>query len=111
MEQDLYSAILKILEKDIKINTNENLINTLFEKRSEKFHVAVTKNDKYKVQKENLKKANEKIFNKYENAWDIISELENWQNISDEISHIIELQMYKYGVYDGIKLILDSINK
>ena len=56
MEQDLYNAILKILEKDIKINTKENLINTLFEKRSEKFHVAVTKNDKYKVQKENLKK-------------------------------------------------------
>ena len=45
MSEDFFKQILSILGKDLHLKENGNFIDTLFEERAEKFHIAITKDD------------------------------------------------------------------
>ena len=53
-----------------------------------------------------MKATNNHIIAKYDNAMDIINSMEEYADANGEMSNLIEKQMYKHGVYDGIRLIL-----
>jgi len=66
---------------------------------------------KYEIEHQKIKKVNDQIFAKYDNADDIINSIEEYEIASEEIGSLIERQMYKHGVYDGMKLILNGIQQ
>ena len=110
MTEDFIKQVLSILGKDLHIKENSNFIETLFEERAEKFHIAITKDDRYKKEKLKMKTANNHIIAKYDNAMDIINSMEEYADANGEMSSLIEKQMYKHGLYDGMRLILDGLH-
>lgn len=109
MYDDSIKQLLDSLSKNLHIKENENFIDTLFEQRAEKFHIAITKDDKYKIEIKKIRKLQNEIFAKYDNASDIINSVEEYGDIMGEMGNLIEKQMYKHGIYDGMRLILDVI--
>lgn len=110
MSEDFFKQVLSILGKDLHLKENGNFIDTLFEERAEKFHIAITKDDRYKVDSKKIKKLQDEIFSKYDNADDIIKSMEQYEDASGDMGHLIEKQMYKHGVHDGMRLILDGLH-
>lgn len=110
MTEDFIKQILSILGKDLHIKENSNFIDTLFEERAEKFHIAITKDDKYKIDSKKIRKLQDEIFAKYDHADDIIKSMEEYEDTSGNMGRLIEKQMYKHGVYDGMRLILDGLH-
>lgn len=109
MYDDSTKQLLDLLSKNLHIKENENFIDTLFEQRAEKFHTAITKDDKYKIDSVQMRELQNKIFAQYDNANDIINSMEEYEKIIVEMGSLIEKQMYKHGIYDGMRLILDGI--
>lgn len=99
------------LKKNIHIEKEsiDDFIGTLFEQRAEDMHTSVTKSEKYKCQLKKVHSVNDKILSKYENAKDIIEDFEESQDVHGELGEIIEKEMYKYGLYDGMQLILKGL--
>lgn len=71
----------------------------------------ITKDDRYKVESKKMRKMQDELFAKYDNAFDIIKSMEQYEDISGTMGRLIEKQMYKHGVYDGIHLILHGLQK
>ena len=109
MIEDSIEQVLNILGKDLHIKKNCNFIDTLFDERAEKFHISITKNSRYKIDNKKIKILQDKIFAKYDNADDIISLMEEYENASDNMRYLIEKQMYKHGIYDGIKFVIEGL--
>ena len=110
MYDDFIKQVLSILGKDLHIKENSNFIDTLFEERAEKFHIAITKDDKYKTDSNKIRKLQNEIFAKYDNADDIIESMEEYEDASGNMGRLIEKQMYKHGIYDGMRLIIDGLH-
>lgn len=110
MKDDFIKQLLNLLGKDLKLKENNDFIETLFNKRAENFHISITKNKKYERCRKNIRNVNDKIFAKYPNADDIISSIEEYEIASSEMGGLIERQMYKYGIYDGIRLIFEGLH-
>lgn len=111
MYNDFIKQLLNLLGKNLNLKENQNFIDTLFNQRAENFHISITKNNEYEKCRKNIRILNDKILSKYQNADDIINSIEEYEYASSEMGSLIERQMYKYGVYDGIHLILDSLQK
>ena len=110
MENDFTNELLNILHKNLNLDEKENFITTLFEQRSENFHIAITKNTEYKKMLKKIGDANDKLIAKYENAYDIIDSIEEYNNSTAGMENLIETLMYQYGLYDGIMLICNILN-
>lgn len=110
MKDDFIKQLLNLLGKDLKLKENNDFIETLFNKRAENFHISITKNKEYERCRKNIRNVNDKIFAKYPNADDIISSIEEYEIASSEMGGLIERQMYKYGIYDGIRLIFEGLH-
>lgn len=111
MDDDFIKQVLSILGKNLHIKENSNFIDTLFEERAERFHIAITKDNKYKIDSKKIRKLQDEIFEKYDNADDIIKSMEEYEDASGNMGRLIEKQMYKHGVYDGMRLIVDGLQK
>ncbi len=111
MEKDFVNLILETLEKNMNINKSEDFIGELFEQRAEDIHREITQDKKYKKQMKRVAYINENIINQYENAIDMIKVMEEYANVIDEIEDTIEKSMYKHGLYDGLKLIIEGMKK
>ena len=48
---------------------------------------------------------------KYDNGWEVITEIEDYLGTTYKMQNLIEKQMYKFGVYDGMKIILEEIKR
>ncbi len=113
MNDDFISNILDSLERNIHISQEniDDFIGTLFEQRAEDMHTSVTKSEKYKNQLKKVHSVNDKILSKYENAKEIIEDFEESQDVHGELGELIEKEMYKYGLYDGMKLMIEGMKK
>jgi len=111
MKEDFINQTLDKLEKELHIKSNNDFIGDLFEERAEEFHMAIIKNSDYKKLANDISKINDKIMAKYENAWEIINEIEEYVGATYKMQDLIEKQMYKFGIYDGMKLILEGIKR
>ena len=110
MIEEFIKQALSVLGEDLHLKENKDLIEILFRERAEKFHIAITKNNEYEKCRKNIRNVNDKIFAKYQNADDIISSIEEYEIASSEMGSLIERQMYKYGLYDGMRLILEGLH-
>lgn len=108
--EDFIKQVLSIIEKDLQLKENKDFIEILFRERAENFHIAITKNNEYEKCRKSLRKINDKILAKYKNADDIISSIEEYEIASSEMGGLIERKMYKYGIYDGIRLIFEGLH-
>ena len=111
MYDDFIKQLLNLLGQNLNLKENKDFIETLFNQRAENFHISITKNKEYEKCRKNIRNVNDKIFAKYQNADDIISSIEEYESASGEMGSLIERQMYKYGLYDGLHLILDGLQK
>ena len=109
MSEDILKVILDKLENDLNIETSIDFIGDLFNQRAEKIHSAISTNKEYKQKLKNLHSLDEEIIAKYENGLEIISTIEEFNDSYSEMSSVIEKQMYKYGLYDGMKLIIEGM--
>ena len=103
-----YKQLIKILEKKLNLEDDENIIEELFEGRSRIIHSVFRINTEFKNYDEKIKKVDEEIRNKFVNNWEIIQELEKYEDASWESGYLCEKLMYKHGVLDGMKLILEG---
>lgn len=109
MYGDFIKQLSNLLGKNLNLKENQNFIDTLFNQRAENFHISITKNNEYEECRKNIRIVNDKILSKYQNADDIINSIEEYECASSEMGSVIERQMYKYGVYDGMQLILKGL--
>lgn len=110
-EWRFYKTIIEFIGPNLNLKENKNFIETRLNQRAENFHISITKNEEYEKCRKNIRNVNDKIFAKYQNADDIISSIGEYESTSGEMGSLIERQMYKYGIYDGIHLILDGLQK
>lgn len=108
MNNEFIYKLMEELEKKLHISKNDDLIDVLFNDRLEKFHEAITKNQKYKAYMKKVNNIDKEISKKFENRWEIINIIEKYTNATDEGAEICEKLMYKYGVLDGMLLILQG---
>ena len=97
MMETTYSQIIKRLEKELNMENNLNIIDELFETRGEDYHLAITNNEEHNEIKKDNKHYKEflKAFEKYEDA-------------SCDMGYLTEKLMYKFGLLDGMKIILEG---
>jgi len=105
MTEEFINRILDKFESDLHITKNKDFIGTLFEQRDENIYTSISKSDKYKSQLEILNNINNKIINKFEKGRDIIEAIEEYF----QMRCLIEKEMYKYGLYDGMKFIIEGM--
>lgn len=108
MDNEFINKLIKTLERNLYINVKDNLIEELFYDRSEKFHEAITKNKKYKAYMKKINDIDKEIAEKFENRWEIINMIEKYTNATYEGEELCEKLMYKYGVLDGMLLIIQG---
>ena len=111
MYDDFIKQLLNLLSTSLNLKEKQDFIEILFRERAENFHIAITKNAEYEKCRNNIRTVNDKIFAKYQNVNDIINSIEEYESASSEMGSLIEQQMYKYGLYDGLHLILDGLQK
>ncbi len=108
MKKELIEQILEKLENDLHIEKNADFIAELFEDRADTIHFEITKHEEYKKYIDKMNVIDEEIKEKFSNYWDIMKVIEKSRNITYKNSDLCEKLMYKYGVYDGMKLILEG---
>ena len=109
MDDKFVKQLLDKLENDQNIAPSEDFIGSLFDQRAEKIHTSISKHKEYKEQLKILHNLNDEIIAKYENGREIISLIEDFKDNYIVTTSLIEKQMYKYGLYDGMKLILEGL--
>ena len=109
MDDEFVKQLLDKLENDLNISSCNDFIGNLFDQRAEKIHTSISKNKEYKEQLKVLHKLNDEIIAKYENGREIISLIEDFKDNYIDTTSLIEKQMYKYGLYDGMKLIIEGL--
>lgn len=108
MKNEIGNKIVRGLEEELYVERNIDFIGELFEKRAETIHIAITKNEEYEEYLEGLKEINNEIREKFNNSKEIIRMIEMYENAERKGSRLYEKVMYKYGMHDGIKLILEG---
>ena len=108
MKKELIEQILEKLEDELHIEKNSDFIGELFDDRADTIHSEITKHKEYKKNIDKMNVIDEEIKEKFSNYWDIIKLIEKSRNITYKNSDLCEKLMYKYGVYDGMKLILEG---
>lgn len=108
MEKELIEQILEKLENDLHIEKNADFIGELFEDRADTIHFEITKHEEYKKYIDKINEIDEEIKGKFSNYWDIVKIIEKSRNITYKNSESCEKFMYKYGIYDGMKLLLEG---
>lgn len=108
MKKELIEQILEKLEDELHIEKNSDFIGELFDDRADTIHSEITKHKEYKKYIDQINEIDEEIKEKSNNYWDIIKVIEKSRNITYKNSDLCEKLMYKYGLYDGMKLILEG---
>lgn len=111
MKKEVISKILNELKKDLEMKNEEDYIGELFEDRAETIHGIIMNNKMYKEQREEIYKIEKEIQEKYKNHREIIQLIEKHENVIYDRSDMCEKLMYKYGVYEGMSLIINGINQ
>lgn len=108
MKKELIEQILEKLENELHIEKNSDFIGELFDDRSDTIHSEITKHKEYKKYIDEINEIDEEIKEKFNNYWDIIKLIEKSRNVTYKNSELCEKLMYKYGIYDGMKSILEG---
>lgn len=108
MNEILIEKILNKLEKDLSIEESIDFIGELFEERADTIHLEITKHKEYKKYIDQINEIDEQMKERFNNYWEIIEVIEKSRNITYKNSDLCEKLIYKYGIYDGMKLVLEG---
>lgn len=106
--EEIYDKIIKRLEKELKMENYENVIDELFEIRGENFHRAIMDNEEHQKLREKRKQVENEIRKNNENHKEFLKELEKFEDASSDMGYLTEKLMYKYGLLDGMNIILEG---
>ena len=108
MDDQFIKKIIQNLKKDLYITESDDFIGDLFEQRTEDIDSAIINNKEYaKYLKRNIEITNEMI-NKLGNSNEVKSLLEEYLHITSKSNDLCEKIMYKYGILDGMLLVLEG---
>lgn len=108
MEKEFIKQIIDTLKGKIQNEKNDDIIEELFDKRSENIHIAISQNKEYRKYMDKISKIDEEIEGKFDNPREVAEIIERHENIAYESSYICEKLMYKHGLVDGMLLILEG---
>ena len=101
--------IMSKLEEELSRKGEENLVDEIFDERTESLHIYIKGNVKYKKSTEKIRQIDDEIKMKYGDKYrEIIQLIEKYEDAVVKDGTICEKLMYKHGVLDGMKLILDG---
>lgn len=109
MDRESIELILQKLEKDLNIEKSEDFIGDLLELRANDIDKEISNDKDYKNYIKQISTIEEEIENKVESSFEIIKLIEKYEHIEYENCRRREKLMYKYGVYDGMKLIIEGL--
>ena len=102
------NKLLRILRSDLTLPHNYNSIEDFFEDRYEGIIGTIFNTDKMKKYEKQQDKIIEEISLKTNNSFDIVNLIEKLEEIYNNKYSDYELLMYKYGVHDGVSIILEG---
>lgn len=109
MEIKTLEQITSKLEEELDRKGKGNFIDELFDVRAEALHIDIRGNLEYKKSTGKVKQIDNEIKMKYGNKyWEIIHLIEKYEEATTDDGVLCEKLMYKHGVLDGMKLILDG---
>ncbi len=106
--QNFYTKIIKCLEKELNMEDKDSIIEELFETRGEDLHIAITKNKEYKKLWEKIEQTDSEIRKDTKHSKELLEAFEKYEDASCEMGYLTEKLMYKLGLQDGIKIILEG---
>lgn len=109
MDKELFEQIFEKLEKELNIEKSVDFIGELLDERSEMIHLEISDKKEYKAHVSSVTEIEEEIGRKISNPIDIISLIEEHENEVYENYSKCEKLMYKYGLYDGMKLVIEGM--
>ena len=107
--ENVYNIIIKKLSKDIGAKQNADIIGKIFEERSENIQSEIRVNEQYNIHVRKIAKISKIIKTKFKNPMEIIQLCEQYANATSDSEYEYEKLMYKYGVLDGMNIILQGI--
>ena len=108
MMETTYSQIIKRLEKELNMENNLNIIDELFETRGEDFHLAITNNEEHKKLCKKIEQADNEIKKDNKHYKEFLKAFEKYEDASCDMGYLTEKLMYKFGLLDGMKIILEG---
>ena len=106
-----YSNILDMLKKEFNEVQSENMILTMYDKRSLDLYSSLSTSEEYEKNSNKISKIYEMIENKYEDSKEIIKLFEEYSSAVYCSNYLSEKIMYKHGIMDGMQLIIDGLEK
>ena len=106
-----YSNILDMLKKEFNEVQSENMILTMYDKRSLDLYSSLSTSEEYEKNSNKISEIYEKIKKKYENSKEIIYLFEEYSSAVYCSNYLCEKIMYKHGIMDGMQLIIDGLEK
>lgn len=106
-----YSNILNMLKKEFNEVQSENMILTMYDKRSCDLYSSLSTSEEYEKNSNKISEIYEIIENKYEDSKEIINLFEEYSNAVYCSNYLSEKIMYKHGIMDGMQLIIDGLEK
>lgn len=103
--------MLKNLKKELYPNKEKDFILKLFEKRRFEIDSQVIKNEKYKKYSKEIKEVYDRLENKYKDDLKIITSFEEYSDAIYSRESVCNKLLYKYGVMDGMRLIIDGMTE
>ena len=90
---------------------SENMILRMFDARRCKIETSIMKSKDYKKYSKEIDKVYDELSEKYNNSYKIINSFEKYSDAIYSRECIYDKLLYKYGVMDGMKLIIDGVEK
>ena len=104
-------GILNYLEKDFFNLEKNDVIGDLFDEKFDEIQQAVIDTDIYKSYREQINEIENLIYSKISNNSTLITLIEKYFEMIFEREKSVEKLIYKYGIYNGMTLILSGTEK
>jgi len=105
-----YKIMLKQLKKELHAKDEGDFILELFEKRLEELQSYIMKDEEYNENSRKILKIRNEIEEKYSNN-EILNAFEKHSSLVYFSNYLYEKLMYKCGVMDGMRLVIDGLKK
>ena len=108
IEKEFLEKILNVMRKDLQISQSEDFIKELFDNRTEEIHSKITESVEYQKINNKLKNINSDLTEKTNGNKELIKLVDDRDSLSYEMNYMCEMNMYKFGIYDALALILNG---
>ena len=109
--QQNYETMLEQLKKEFNEMERENMILKMFDERRCEIESSIMRSKDYKEYSKEIDKVYDELSEEYDNSSKIINSLEKYSDAIYSRECICDKLLYKYGVMDGMRLVIDGLKK